>query len=233
MGDTRFKKNNVPWNKGIKNPGIGGRKKLEWDVERAKKLYLKDKLSCLQLEEIFGVSRNTIARRLDDLGLRRRTRSELSSIVMQRPGVKKLFAKIYKDRWDRPGEREKMSVRMLNLYKDEQWKITIVKKSRKAQSHKKTKPERQVGKLLEDTNFEFVGNGAVHIGHFIPDFIDKKNNLIIEVYGDYWHNLPRYVDADKRRLVTYKKLGFRTLIIWEHELKDLRVVKQKIKEFIL
>lgn len=80
-------------------------------------------------------------------------------------------------------------------------------------------------------NFIFVGNGKIMIDRFNPDFIDKKNKKIIELYGDYWHNLPNYIERDKRRLKSYKKYGYKTLVIWEHELKDLNKIRDKIYNF--
>jgi G:T-mismatch repair DNA endonuclease (very short patch repair protein) len=60
----------------------------------------------------------------------------------------------------------------------------------------------------------------------------KKYNLIIEIFGDYWHNLPKYKKLDKERLKTYSKDGYKTLIIWEHELKKDPNVSNKIMAFI-
>ena len=54
---------------------------------------------------------------------------------------------------------------------------------------------------------------------------------IIEMYGDYWHNRPDWGKRDERRLKTYKKLGYQTLIIWEHELKDLEKLRTKVMRF--
>ena len=51
------------------------------------------------------------------------------------------------------------------------------------------------------------------------------------MYGNFWHNRPDAIKRDKRRLIAYKKYGYKTLIIWEHELKDLNKVKEKVLEF--
>ena len=65
-----------------------------------------------------------------------------------------------------------------------------------------------------------------------PDFVDIKNKIIIELYGTYWHKRPEVIKRDKRRIGTYKKHGFKTLIIWEHELKDLIKITEKIILFL-
>lgn len=51
------------------------------------------------------------------------------------------------------------------------------------------------------------------------------------MYGDYWHNLSVNKERDQRKLETYKKYGYETLIIWEHELKNLNKVEKKVLTF--
>ena len=51
------------------------------------------------------------------------------------------------------------------------------------------------------------------------------------MFGDYWHNKSEVIKRDKSRIITYKKYVYKTLIIWEHELKNLDKVKNRILEF--
>jgi len=67
------------------------------------------------------------------------------------------------------------------------------------------------------------------IERYNPDFI--YNNKIIELYGDYWHKLPKTLERNFQREKRYTELGYLFLIIWEHELKDMAKVLNKIKEF--
>lgn len=99
---------------------------------------------------------------------------------------------------------------------------------------KPNKPEKIMIEIIKENNipFNYVGNGQITIGGFNPDFLSKNPKHIIEVFGDYWHNLPKSKEKDKRRLETYYKYGYKTLIIWEHELKNKNNVLNKIKEFI-
>ena len=95
-------------------------------------------------------------------------------------------------------------------------------------------PEKLLIKLLNKIlpkQYTFVGDGKLIVGGFCPDFVNKDNNKIIEMFGDYWHNLPDWSKRDKRRKIAYKKLGYKTLIIWEHELKDIEEIKERILEF--
>ena len=100
---------------------------------------------------------------------------------------------------------------------------------------KPNKPEKWLITILPK-RFKYVGNGIFWItskyNSFNPDFINKSNKKIIEFFGDYWHNLKDHKKRDKLRLQLYKRKGYRTLIIWEHELKNLTKVKERITNFI-
>ena len=70
----------------------------------------------------------------------------------------------------------------------------------------------------------------------IPDFINKKRKLIIELYGDYWHGELRTgktkheVELTRKRL--FRSKGYKTLIIWERELKNENKIRLKVEKFI-
>lgn len=92
-----------------------------------------------------------------------------------------------------------------------------------------TKPEKLLIEIINKNNllFTYVGNGKWWLRgitrNFNPDFINKERKLIIELFGSYWHNREDMKKRDKERLETYSKYGYKTLIIWEHELvKDIR-----------
>jgi len=97
------------------------------------------------------------------------------------------------------------------------------------------KPESHLKEILQKISknkFEFVGNRKFFIKRFNPDFVDFNNKKIIEMYGDYWHNLPKVKKRDKIRYITYKNEGYNLLVIWEHELKNLEKLKNKIINFV-
>ena len=215
--NTQFKIGHRPWTTGIKVPKdkCGGRKPLNFDLEYAKKLYYSG-VSFLKIAEFLMVSRNTLARRFDSLGLVRRTRKEAINIFNKTESYK-----------------TKISIFHTEKNKDLVWKQKRIKKIRLAQRNKKTKPEIMAANFLTPLGFNFVGDGKFFIEAFCPDFINRKNKLIVEIYGDYWHNLPKQLDIDRRRIIAYTNAGFKTLILWEHELKDKQCVINKLKEFIL
>lgn len=100
---------------------------------------------------------------------------------------------------------------------------------------KPNKPEQLLNNLLQELlpkEYKYVGNGKMIIDRFNPDFINcNGQKKIIELFGDYWHNRKDWKERDKRRLLAYNRLGFKTLIIWEHELRNLGKVIVKIMEF--
>lgn len=100
---------------------------------------------------------------------------------------------------------------------------------------KPNKPEKQLNNLLQNLlshEYKYVGNGEFWIVGFNPDFINcNGQKKIIELFGDYWHNRKDAKKRDKLRLRTYKKYGYETLIIWEHELKQLDELEQRILIF--
>jgi len=107
-------------------------------------------------------------------------------------------------------------------------KLKIWKKS-------KNKPEKKLQKLLNKivpNEYKYVGDGEIIIDSFCPDFINYNNQKkIIELYGDYWHNRKEVIKRDKRRLKIYKQYGYQTLIIWENELENINILKEKILKF--
>ena len=100
---------------------------------------------------------------------------------------------------------------------------------------KQNKPEKLLESLLNElffNEYKFVGDFKFFIERYNPDFINcNGQKKIIELYGDYWHNLKENKNKDVRRLKTYKKYGYKTLIVWESELRRLDVLKERLADF--
>jgi very-short-patch-repair endonuclease len=93
-----------------------------------------------------------------------------------------------------------------------------------------TRPEKKVLKLIQKLAlpFRYCGDGSVIIGAKVPDFINYDGGKqLIEVFGDYWHRK----DNPKERIEHFKKYGFETLIIWEHELENEDEVINRLLSF--
>lgn len=93
------------------------------------------------------------------------------------------------------------------------------------------KTELWLESLLEDIfpgEWKFVGDGQIVISGKCPDYINVNGQKkIIELWGDYWH---RGENPDDRKDV-FKPFGYETLVIWEHELKDMDKLKSTLNSF--
>jgi len=78
--------------------------------------------------------------------------------------------------------------------------------------------------------FKFCGDGSIWIGRKNPDFINKEGRKIIEMFGDFWHK-----DEDPQyRIEHFKKFGYDTLVIWEHEIQceNIQLLIDKINGYL-
>lgn len=103
----------------------------------------------------------------------------------------------------------------------------------------KTKPEAELDAILKELfgeRFEFAGTYPTVEGKWKPDFIDENNKLIIELFGDYWHSeQKRGITVEQHvqeRVDLFESHGYKTLIIWENDLKNWVKVKSKILSFV-
>jgi len=97
-------------------------------------------------------------------------------------------------------------------------------------------PERTLIEIFKNLNldYEFVGDWKLNIDGRNPDFINRKTNKLIEHFGIYYHdtivNISRE-EHEKERIDHFSNNGYKTLIIWEDELKDIPKVIEKILAF--
>ena len=128
--------------------------------------------------------------------------------------------------------KQKIGIASKKLWENIEYKNTLLSKLRKSYCHKQNKFEKAIASLLPK-DYKYVGNGKFWIEGFNPDFVNTNGcKKIVEAYGDYWHNLPNYKERDIKRLKMYKKYGYDTLVIWQHELEDIVNLKNKIKDFV-
>ena len=132
------------------------------------------------------------------------------------------------------------SKKLKQMWNDSKYREKTLKAIHEGRKLKPNIPEKFINRLLNKLlpkEYKFVGDGKVILGGFNPDFINVNGQKkIIEMYGCYWHKCPKCKFGNKRlldvrRLKTYKKYGYKTLIIWQHELKDLNRVKNRILKF--
>ncbi len=125
----------------------------------------------------------------------------------------------------------------------EAWKVDRDRKVRaivKAAGLRPNKSERRLNKFLQEIapkEYQINVKAEVMIlGGKVPDFVNVNGQKkIIEFFGDYWHGKEftgrTKEEEEQQRIDCFAQVGWETLIIWEHELKNLDFVKQKILEF--
>lgn len=124
---------------------------------------------------------------------------------------------------------------------------------------KDTKPELLVRHLLHKMGYRFRLQGKISKRIYKkgvlpgkPDIVLKKYRSVIFVHGCFWHRhencktatMPkthtefwqkkfnRNVERDAQNRKILGDLGWRILIIWECELKDLEKIEAKIRRFL-
>lgn len=219
-------------------------------ADELRRLYWNDGKSALCLARKFNCCDTTIFRWMKKYKIPRRSLSEARKLALLGGEAKRKSREMTGQKnpmWGKKGglhprygkrhterAKEKMRKSALINWANRRYKERMVKLILCGQNIKPNGSERKLIKIIENNNFPFtyVGDGKVVIEGFCPDFIDNDGSKrVIEVFGDYWHNLPEIMKRDEKRLKAYKNYGFETLIIWEHELKDINVVIQKVKEF--
>jgi DNA mismatch endonuclease, patch repair protein len=115
---------------------------------------------------------------------------------------------------------------------------------------KDTKPELVVRRLVHSLGYRYRLHSKSLPGH--PDLVFTPRKKVIFIHGCFWHRhegcpncrLPKTrldfwvpkLEGNKQRdeanQAKLKELGWRWLVIWECELKDLRSVAKRVKRFL-
>lgn len=86
---------------------------------------------------------------------------------------------------------------------------------------------------ITPSNIKYVGDKKLWIktkkGKRNPDFIIEGQKMVIELFGDYWHEGEKIQDIIKE----YSDVGYECLVLWESEVYDkTKEVLEKVKAFI-
>lgn len=137
------------------------------------------------------------------------------------------FKRKHKEACNTPEAKKNFSKSSLKLWKDPEY----IKIQMKARNVKQNKTEKRLDNILNNLypgEYKFVGDGQIVINGKVPDFINVNGQKkIIELFGDYWHRN----DTPEDRAKIFEPFGYQTLVIWEHELKNLRRVSFRINRF--
>ena len=125
--------------------------------------------------------------------------------------------------------KKRMSISKKELFKDEKF---LKKFREQIKNSKIASPNKQEIIILEVLNFlslgyKYVGDHSIWINGKNPDFLKEEEKKIIELFGKHWHEN----EDEKIRKDHFEKEGYKTLVIWDYELRNLEKLKGKILEF--
>jgi G:T-mismatch repair DNA endonuclease (very short patch repair protein) len=106
-----------------------------------------------------------------------------------------------------------------SLHKEEQLRKMMVGEHRRP-----NKLELRLFDLIQrnELQFQYVGNWELLLGGKCPDFVSTNGKKqLIELFGDYWHSVKARETAEQRT-AHFKRFGYETLIIWEHDLQKTK-----------
>lgn len=117
-------------------------------------------------------------------------------------------------------------------------RMITIQRLMKAQNRKPNKPECIMLNLLNHlypNEWRYVGDGQLVIEGRNPDFVNcNGKKLIIECFGNYWHSVRTrcFEETEEGRIALFKKYGYKTLVVWEREIKNTDTLVARIREFV-
>lgn len=212
---TEFKNGNIPWNKGVPQSDIAKKKNADNHIGRPVwNKGLKGKQTAWNKGRNWPEEfkqRMSKSKKGRHFNLTWEWTSERMSIISKR-------------NWQNPIFRAKM----------------LSPELRKKRFHfcQPTRPEILIISVIDQLNIslQYTGQGEVWIGNHNPDFIDEKRKIIVELFGEPFHD-PKgaFFKAGKMTenelLDYYKHHGYRCLVIWDRAKK--RVKRQEILDSLL
>jgi G:T-mismatch repair DNA endonuclease (very short patch repair protein) len=226
-----FKKGQIPWNKGRTPPpeeverlrlfSANRRGKCNSPEHRARISQSRRGQSTRQSKEAARKRSQSLKRRLAiDVNLRIQRIAQLTEL----------------NKSER--RRREVSKQARAQWGDNEFRNRVARTIAEALQRKPNKPERTLGGILERHflgEWEYTGDGFHIIGGFAPDFTNSNGlKAVIELFGIYWHGkrARRWTETELGRVMAYNALGFRCLVIWDHELDDEDAVVEKVKVFL-
>lgn len=108
----------------------------------------------------------------------------------------------------------------------------FAERMRKSRNAKPNKSEIKLNDILDEMypgEWKFTGDFSFIINGKNPDFVNcNGKKLIIELFGEYWHQ----GETQEDRAKCFSPFGYRTLVIWWKELQDKELTINKIRGFI-
>lgn len=238
----------VPWNKGLTKDTDSRVKKYSVS-KKGKRKDLVEKQLGKTFEEIWGEEKGReIANKISKA---KKEKYAFGETVSQSKGKTKKNDEGCRKRSKALTGKPKSEEHKKNLSKSRRilFKDPIfVQKMIKVWNIKPNKPEKLIYSLLnhilpKEYVINVKGNKLI-IGRKIPDFVNiNGKKKLIEFNGCWNHSCPicfpdggrngriEGLKETEKRVALFKSLGWDTLVIWEHEMKDINIVVNKILAF--
>jgi len=205
---NRFKKGNIPWSKGKKEPFLGntnGFKKgnVPWNKEKKCPSISKAMKGIKRSKE----TRQKISEAMKDREFSRETRKKMSLASL---GKKKSLQ--HRMNISKAKKRNK---KLASFYR----KIGLMGVQKQQNNKEPTSIEKKVYDELKRRGFLFEKQKLIN-GKFLVDAYIPRLNLVVEVDGNYWHSLDRVKKKDKAENAYLKTCGFNMLRLSGSEVKD-------------
>ncbi len=244
----------IPWNTG-KHPSIETCKKMRKNHKgflgrhHRKEVLEKISLSLKGENHFFYGKHHTITTRIkmgkSQLGKKHteETKEKLRKIGLNRHPSEEVRKRMRESHLGNPGFwtgkfRSEETKQKIRETKKKQWNDPVyLEKMKQARKIKPNKPERFLENILQELfplEYKYVGDITFVLGGKCPDFMNiNGQKKLIELFGTYWHDLKYFprTESPKERIEHFHQFGFDTLIVWQEELNNRKLLDEKIKNF--
>lgn len=133
----------------------------------------------------------------------------------------------------RPAVRKKISKKLKGRVFSKEW-INNIRSARLQQRLpvKDTSIEVKMQQVLKENSIKFKKHEPLLNKYQVDILIEP--NLIIECDGNYWHNYPDGLDADRKRDANLKNAGYQVVRFWESDINNnLNACFDKIQKCLI
>jgi len=107
------------------------------------------------------------------------------------------------------------------------WLTKILKASHRRPNYLEMFLDERI-QIIHPGEFKYTGDGEIIIGGKNPDWFNiNGKKQVIEFFGRHWHKS----EDEANKVNHYEKYGYKCLVIWSEELKNLEILDRKLKEF--
>lgn len=141
--------------------------------------------------------------------------------ILQSPERREIVSKTHRGK----PKSETMKAKQRAYWDDEDYRNTTKRKQAAGNGrHEPSEPELLFFDLFQmaDLPLRYVGYDGFVIDGFVPDFVNEEKRVVVECYGDYHHNKPEIKERDARRAEAYANAGYSLVVLWAHEIQQLR-----------